>query len=148
MPTKVMQKISGLLETRPEPVSRNTIITETGGRAEVARKAIDHLVRLGYVTESAGARGAKLIESTRPFTVLEWENEASEPTSSHLVPPSPGPGHDTSSHLVPPLRGDGTGWTHSDEPTSSRYDWVDELAPANHPPGDLHDNNDIDLDFR
>lgn len=61
MPTKVMQKISGLLEQQTEPVSRKQMIDEAGGRHDVARKAIDHLVRLGYATETDGPRNSKLL---------------------------------------------------------------------------------------
>lgn len=86
MPTKTMQKISGLLEAKLEPVSRNSILMEIGGRQDVGRKAIDHLVRLEFVTESDGPRNAKLIEHTRSFTVLECEKEHPH---IDLIPPNP-----------------------------------------------------------
>ncbi len=148
MPTKVMQKNSETLARRGEPVSRKQMIEEIGGRHDIARKAIDHLVRLEYVTETAGPHGAKLIETSRSFTVLEWENQPDPTTSSHLVPPSPGLGLTTSSHLVPPLRGDGTGWPTPDELTSSRSDWLDTLAPPTENgghPTDLFTDPDDDL---
>lgn len=106
MPTKAMQKISGLLEAKTEPVSRNSILIEIGGRQDVGRKAIDHLVRLGYATETDGPRNAKLLQHTRSFTVLEWENQHPH---NDLIPPNPDlipdgviPPNPTSS---PPYRG-------------------------------------------
>lgn len=154
MPTKVMQKISGLLEQRHEPVSRNSIITEIGGRKDFAIKAIDHLVRLGYVTETAGPRQAKLIETSRPFTVLEWENQPAPslvPTRSHLFP---GTSHSLVPTGSPPYGGTGTGDGAPEPPlVPTEYDWIDELTPKEQPPDllTLHEpekgHHDNDLPF-
>lgn len=142
MPTKVMEKVSQALEQQPEPVSRNTVITELGGRKDVAIKAIDHLIRLQYITETAGPRGAKLLESTRPFTVYEWENQPDippVPTRSHLFP-------EQVSSLVPtcspPYGGTGTSDGAPEQAPVPEWSWIDELAPKDHPPGDLHDHAD------
>jgi hypothetical protein len=133
MPTKLMQKISGILEQKPEPVSRKTVIDEVGGRPEFARKAIDHLVRLQYATESPGARNAKLLHHTRTFTVLEWEKEHEDspsPTRSHIVP---GSGHSPSPTTLPPSGGAGLGDTHPDTPhgpdEQTAWSWLDDLQP-------------------
>jgi hypothetical protein len=109
MPTKVMEKISTALQLKQEPVSRNELITQIGGRRDVAVKAIDHLIRLEYITETAGPRGAKLLEPTRHFTVHEWENAPDKnvtkshvPTCSHLFPEQV---HPLVPNTVPPYGG-------------------------------------------
>lgn len=73
LPTKIMERISTRLEIKFEPVSRQATLDENGGRAEIARQAIDALVRLGYVSETLGPHGAKLLVSVAPFRVSEWE---------------------------------------------------------------------------
>jgi hypothetical protein len=143
MPTKVMQHISELLEQNHEPISRSQIAALAGGRKDYVLQAIDHLVRLGYATETAGARNAKLIETSRSFTVLEWENQPDHPpvpTRSH-----PFPERDTDDPFPVPFRGpDGNGSeppeNSSPVPTTNDWSWVDELTPRENedPPHDLH----------
>lgn len=142
MPTKVMQKVSLLLERQAEPVTRNSIVAEIGGRKEVVLKAIDHLIRLRYAAEIDGPNRSKLALHARPFTVLEWENQPDPPVvpgGSPVVPGTSGVGGSRSS---PPYGGNGT--THGPTeppvvPEPVTYDWVDELAPKDDPPADLHD---------
>ena len=86
MPTKVMQKVSALLERQSEPIGRNQIATEIGGRKDIALKAIDALVRTGYAHETDGPNRTKLASHTKPFTVLEWEAQDVVPTGSAVVP--------------------------------------------------------------
>lgn len=144
MPTKVMQHISEVLEKEPEPVSRSQVIAAVGGKKEIAVKAIDHLVRLGYLTETAGPRGAKLLQHTRSFTVLAWENQPDTTTRSHPFPPVPGTG--PSSRSPHPVGvGTGTGGSPQEQLTRSpdpqTGDWLDLLEPhfPDDPPADLHD---------
>jgi hypothetical protein len=146
MPTKVMEKISTRLQLAPEPVSRANVIAEIGGRKEVAIKAIDHLVRLEYLTETAGPRGAKLLEPTRHFTVHEWETQPDPPpvpTRSHPFPErviSPVP------TCSPPYGGTGTGDGDPERPPVPEFqphfgDWIDDLSASENgdPPADLHE---------
>jgi hypothetical protein len=145
MPTKLMQKISTLIETKTEPPSRKQIIDEVGGRPEYARKAIDHLVRLEYVTETSGPRGAKLLTSNRVFTVLEWETTDMVPPGPHMVPDQVNSHSPTWS---PPTGGPGLGdgaRTSSHGPDLGS--WVDDLEPheREHPPADLFAHPDDDL---
>jgi hypothetical protein len=136
LPTKVMQKISELLEQETEPVSRNHICLHIGGKRDIAIKAIDALIRLKYATETAGPRNSKLIETSRSFTVLEWENQPNTPPVPTCSPPVPGT---TDSDLFPaPLKGaggnrsasNGTAPPVPDEQTA--WSWEDELTPPDH----------------
>lgn len=149
MPTILMEKLSRILQDRPDPISRNQLELSVSGNAEKKRDAIDHLVRLGYATEHAGPRGARTYTTTRPFTVSEWENQPDpplRPTSSPLRPDEV----TTTSSLRPPLQGDETRSTDERRPhlvqdedpevaeLLSRYglepeprtDWIDELTPT------------------
>jgi hypothetical protein len=93
-PTGLMEKISRYLEEQPEPVSRNSIEkAKLGKQVTYIRDAIDALAADGYITESAGPRGSRLYQNTKPFT------------SSDLVPPRPDEHTPTSSDLVPSLQG-------------------------------------------
>jgi predicted component of type VI protein secretion system len=141
MPVKVMQHISELLEQQTDAVSRSQLAALAGGNKQYAIQAIDHLLRLGYITETPGARNAKLVKTTNPFTVLEWENDLTRspvPTRSAPVPerdnraPVPTPpyggvdrnGSSPEEH-TPPVPEEQTSWT-----------WVDELTPPNPEPDD------------
>jgi hypothetical protein len=137
MPTKVMQHASEILERATEPLTTNNVTLELGGKRDIALKAIGHLVRLGYATETHGPRNSKLLTHTRTFTVLEWEsndNPSLVPTGSPLVP---GTGQLTGSQPVPPYGGrnqSDDGQNHPlvpDEQTA--WTWVDELTPPDHP---------------
>jgi hypothetical protein len=87
-PTALMEKISRWLAHQGEPVSRNTIERAgLGKKAQYVRKAIDALVAGGYITETGGARGARMHTHVRPFTS----------SSSDLVPPRPDEDEVTSS---------------------------------------------------
>jgi hypothetical protein len=87
-PTALMEKISRWLAHQGEPVSRNTIEKAgLGKKAQYVRKAIDALAAGGYITETEGARGARMYTHVRPFTS----------SSSDLVPPRPDEDEVTSS---------------------------------------------------
>jgi hypothetical protein len=143
MPTKVMQHISEVLERATEPVSRNHVCLEVGGKRAVAITAIDHLVRLNYVTETAGPNRAKLLESTRSFTVLNWETQPDPAVVPSSSPPVPGT---TDIRPVPPVRSTGDREqvvpAQNDPlvPALENWDWVDELTTRENgePPADLH----------
>jgi hypothetical protein len=150
MPTKQMQKVSELLEQADEPMSRNAIITTLGGSKDYAAKAIDHLVRLKYATETEGPRRAKLVQTSRPFTVYEWEHRPDNTTSPDFPRLPPGGTPTSTSPHPPPFRGEvepgdvevPTGDVHFPQPTPAleNWSWVDELTPRENgePPHDLH----------
>jgi 5S rRNA maturation endonuclease (ribonuclease M5) len=86
-PTLLMQRVSEHLETQPEPVSRNAVETGVKGKAQYIRKALEILIREGYVSESLaptssqtpGRTQTRLVASLRPYRQTE---------KSHLVPSS------------------------------------------------------------
>jgi hypothetical protein len=81
-PTALMQKVSQYLERQSGPVPRSTVEQHVTGKGQYLRQAMDELVAGGYLTESDGPRGAKLLTSVKPFDDLV-------PTSSQLVPGAP-----------------------------------------------------------
>jgi hypothetical protein len=139
MPTKVMQHISEVLERATEPVSRNHVCLEVGGKRAVAITAIDHLVRLNYVTETAGPNRAKLLESTRSFTVLNWETQPDPALVPSCSQPVPGT---TDIRPVPPVRSTGDREqvvpAENGSVVPAQTDWIEYLEPEA-PPADLHD---------
>jgi hypothetical protein len=67
-PTTLMVKVSQFLERRiDEPQSLNQIEEAKLGKAGYVRQAVECLLAEGYVTEHAGARGARLMQMERPF---------------------------------------------------------------------------------
>lgn len=68
-PTVLMHRVSEYVAGTPadDPPSRNTIETHVGGKAEFVRRAIDALVEEGYLHETTGARGARLLHHVKPF---------------------------------------------------------------------------------
>ena len=66
-PTALMEKLSRFLERKTEPQSRNQIEAQKLGKAEYVRKALDQLVREGYVAEFEGRHGARLVRFERSF---------------------------------------------------------------------------------
>lgn len=98
-PTIYMEKVSRELGRHPEPRSRKQLEEGVKGKAEYVRDAIDWLVRDEYVTETAGARGARLYTMLKPYvkpaddlvptsspTSSQTPTSSSSPTSS---PPRP-----------------------------------------------------------
>lgn len=100
-PTALMEKASRHLEQLlPEGTSRNDVEKSVVGKAEWLRTGLDILTREGFITESKGARRARIVTSKTPY---RQPPDDFVPTSSHFVPDE----HTTtSSHLVPPLQGD------------------------------------------
>lgn len=149
MPTKQMQKVSALLAIQTEPVSRNQIVAEIGGRKDYTLKALDHLCRLGYATETDGPRNAKMVSHARSFTVHEWENQPDPPPVPTGSPVVPGTSPTSGSRSSPPYGGNGTTDAAPEPAVVPDYDWVDELTPPEPPPDDLWDdttpNDDIPL---
>jgi hypothetical protein len=70
-PTHVMESISVYLETCLNPVNVREIKENTKGKAEVQVAAMQILVSEGYVERVAGARGANLHRSLKPYRELQ-----------------------------------------------------------------------------
>lgn len=124
-PTKVMEKVSRILETMREPLSRQAVIRtyrEKGGAKEsTIVEALNLLVEGGFLLETTGPRNARMFRSAavyRSHTDPESDDYTGDlkaletPTSSHLIPPHPDliPDEDATSsqrpHPIPsPLRG-------------------------------------------
>jgi hypothetical protein len=104
-PTHVMEKVSRLLEPQDDPMGRNELVREAGGRGEIVRKAIDCLVSEGFFCTSQEGQ-KKLVQSVRAF------REAFDkppplpplPTASQPLPESSQLTASTASH---PLQGEG-----------------------------------------
>jgi isoleucyl-tRNA synthetase len=62
-----MEKVSVYLELQPEPVSRNSVCEALGGTKDYILKAINALVAEEFVTETAGPRRSKLLDSARSY---------------------------------------------------------------------------------
>jgi hypothetical protein len=120
LPTELMQRVSTHLERQTEPVSRNHILINVTGNDHYVKAAIDHLVTLGYATETAGARNARLYQTTRPFIRSEWENT----TSADLGPTSVNRSPSTSAKTVPPYGGRAE--VEAEQPNSPRPAEVDD----------------------
>jgi AAA domain len=67
-PTNLMEKVSRYVEGLAyDPPPRSQIEQNVEGKGEYVRKAIDCLIEEGYAAELAGQRGARLVESHRPY---------------------------------------------------------------------------------
>ena len=66
-----MERVSNLLELRPQPLSRNRIERDVSGKAPYVRNAIDALIREGYATQIPGPRGARLVRLEHRFRESE-----------------------------------------------------------------------------
>lgn len=74
-PTHLMERASRFLEGCQEPVSRETVKTAIGGNKQYAVLAIERLVQEQFARTASGSRGAKPVESIRPY------READDPRS-------------------------------------------------------------------
>jgi len=84
-PTHLMEKVSINLETRTEPVTRNTVASELGGTKDYVLKAITALVLEGFVTETDGPNRSKLLNSTRRYREDNPMDNPQTDTSSSVV---------------------------------------------------------------
>jgi hypothetical protein len=156
MPTIYMERVSKYLQDDGEPCSRTHLVDNVEGGTDYIRSALEHLKEHGYVTETKGPRHSRLFTHHRPFTVSEWEKQHPTPT-----PPDPASTPPEAESLrprlpaSPPTGGAGEGGrrpasknntTPPDDPETiamlEQYGlndtWIDELAPRDHPPHDLH----------
>jgi KaiC/GvpD/RAD55 family RecA-like ATPase len=114
-PTALMEKVSLYLERQAEPVSRSAIARDVIGKRDYLWAAVDHLIAGGYAAETPGPRGARLIESVRPY----------QDDPSPVPDPSPPVSENRSQHPSPvplSLSGDRDGSGYDD-------DWRDDDIP-------------------
>jgi hypothetical protein len=97
MPTGYMERVSRKLElTASQPrdaVTRNEVERQVGGKANRVREAVDHLLRLGYLAETAGTSQSRPVYSVQPYR----ETTASQPRPNRVPDAVPAP----SSNRVP-----------------------------------------------
>lgn len=89
-PTILMERVSQYLQTQPDAVSFNAVITNTKGKDSTLKEALEHLISLGYVREEEGDRGARNVALVKPYT----------PPLPTSAPPLPA---EVESDLCPPL---------------------------------------------
>lgn len=143
-PTTLMERVSTWLRLQTEPVARNKVEEGVKGKSNQAKKtAIDVLIREGFVAETEGARGAKLVQHVRVYKHddpdCNPETEAGMQTKIAIFatsPDLPRPPRGTSlltSPSSPPLTGERGGQAaHPGDATSPEIadrSWLDELAP-------------------
>jgi hypothetical protein len=149
IPTIYMERVSTYLHEHGES-SRTHLERNVEGSTDWIRKAIDHLSRLGYVTETRGPRDARIYTQTKVFTVRDWENDPSNTT-----PPDPASTPPQAESVRPRLpaspptgeRGYEAGVGQAQNGTTPPTDpeviallaHYDLLEDPDQPPGDLHD---------
>ncbi len=70
-PTALMEKVSRLLETANEPLSRRDIERDVTGKKDTVALALDQLVNTGYAIRANGPRNANLHTTARPYRQAE-----------------------------------------------------------------------------
>lgn len=103
-PTTLMEKISRYLELKTDPVSRNVVETDVKGNTDAKRQALDVLTAEGYIVETQGARGARLVFSDKPYRAPD---ETTNGDFAHLASTSPKNVGEVTSPTPPPLQGAG-----------------------------------------
>lgn len=98
-PTHLMEKVSRLLEGRPEPLSQNIIKTSIKGKALAIVDGLTILAAEGFVTVQDGPRGAKLYSSIKPFRESQDAGNKSAQNDDLT-------GSDLTCSLVPPIGGE------------------------------------------
>lgn len=127
-PTTLMERVSRYLELRAEPASRAAVEDAVHGKRDYVRLALDVLTRERYIRETPGTRGARLVETVKPYRETadlaptsprpdehdlaptsprqEPLNHAAITTSPHLAPTSPPTSpNDLAPVLTPPTGG-------------------------------------------
>jgi hypothetical protein len=155
MPTIYMERVSAYLHEHGS-CSRTHLEGNVEGGTDLIRQAIDALTREAYTTETKGSRNSRMYTNTKIFITSEWENEHPKPT-----PPDPASTPPQAESLrprlpaSPPTGGAGedgrrsagqNSTTPPDDPEVQAMleqyglndSWIDELAPREHPPHDLH----------
>lgn len=79
-PTVLMEKVSRLLETATEPMSKTRIEEGVSGKTQHVRTALEVLIKDGYVTVTTGARAAQL------HAIAKAYRERDDPGSAVYTP--------------------------------------------------------------
>ena len=84
-----MEKVSRYLETTSsrlgDEVSRNQVEQNVTGKAHFVRLALDALVVEGYVAETLGSRGSRLVRSLRPYRENDFVPTSSRPRPDEVA---------------------------------------------------------------
>lgn len=67
-PTHLMERISRVMATAPEPKTKSSAVTEAGGKRTAAMSAFDILVQDGYLTMQGKRNGHPLYVSVKPYS--------------------------------------------------------------------------------
>ena len=102
-PTLLMERASVWIATQPAPVSRNQVETNVKGNDKHIRTALDVLTDEGYLAETEGPQGARLVASVRPY---RQDDDRPRSTSADLGQTSVLTEDIDLGHRFPPLRGD------------------------------------------
>src|SRR5206468_8701422 len=70
-PTAIMEQISRHLEAAETRQSTRTIESAVAGKATTKRKALDHLVKEGYVLRESGLRNSRMHSIIKPYREAE-----------------------------------------------------------------------------
>jgi hypothetical protein len=150
LPTIYMERVSAYLHQDGEARSRTHLEENVEGGTDYIRQAVEALKRLGYVTETKGARNSRLFTHQRLFITSEWEKERdpATPPDPASTPPE-AESRSTPPPRLPPYGGAGVdGRRTAAEKQSTPPDDPEVLAMLAHydlletpepPPADLHD---------
>lgn len=67
-PTVLMQRVSRVMETATEPMTKSAAVKVAGGKKETVLLAFDILVQEGYLVAQGDRRGYPLYVSSRPYS--------------------------------------------------------------------------------
>lgn len=132
-PTHLMEKVSRWLELQQSPVSRNEVEKAVEGKGQYVREALDILTREAWISETKGAKRARLVESVRAYREADDDTSSS---SSPLRPSSSPEGGNFSSSVRPsPYGGDERDEFVPRDELSSSQGTLDEADPLHEDPG-------------
>ena len=69
-PTVLMERVSRVMETATEPMTKTAAVNEAGGKKATAMLAFDILVQEGYLAVQGDRRGHPLYVSVKPYSEL------------------------------------------------------------------------------
>lgn len=149
MPTIYMERVSSYLADDGEACSRKHLEDNVEGGTDYIRSALEHLKRLGFVTETRGPRKARMYSHTRLFTISEWETDPQNTTSPDLASTSPKRSEYDLASSPLPLGEAGESRSEKRDHLASTDSWIDELTVTENgePPGDLYPEATLDDDI-
>lgn len=91
-PTVLMQRVSAFLQEQTEPVSLTTVENNVQGKSrDWIRKAVQALIDDGYISESRGSRGARMLTSARAYTTTPDHAQTTPGAVTTTTPSAPHP---------------------------------------------------------